>query len=45
MSLAHVDTYRPLQDKDKDKDKGKDKDKDKDIDKDNIPSSGESVQI
>ena len=30
MSLAHVDTYSPLQDKDKDKGKDKDKDKDKD---------------
>ena len=33
MSLAHVDTYCPLQDKDKDKDKDNNKDKDKDKDK------------
>ena len=38
MSLAHFNTYCPLQDKDnyKHKDKDKDKDKDSDKDKDNI---------
>ena len=36
MSLAHVDTYCPLQDKDKNKHKYKYKDKDKDKYKDKI---------
>ena len=36
MSLAHVDTYCPLQDNDKDTHKDKDKDKDKGKDKDKI---------
>ena len=36
MSLAHFDTYCPLQDKDKYKDKDKDKDTDKDKYKDKI---------
>ena len=42
MSLAHVDTYCPLQDKDKDKDKDKDNDKDthKDKDKDKGKDKG-----